>query len=812
MRLMMFNGVILGAIASTTNYALAQIIPDATLGAESSVVTPDVIQGLPSSRIHRGAIRNNNLFHSFQEFNVGAEQGAYFTNPQGIDNIFSRVTGSNPSNIFGKLGVLGNANLFLMNPKGIIFGANASLDLGGSFLATTASSILFSDRTQFSATPEATPALLSVNLPVGLGFGSTPGSIINQSRASISNISTPVGLAVSPGKTLALIGGDVLLNGGIVTAAGGKGELGSVQSQGEVSLNSNPQAWAIGYTNVKEFGTIQLSQAAEVNTSGERGGEITVQARSLQLSDKSRLISLTQGSQDGGAIAINATDSVTLTGNGNYAETLLRFVSGNLGSSDLINGVFSFTFGSGAAGDIVVNTSSFLAQNGVFFLTSTFGSGAGGNLTLNASNSVDLRAASLFAGNAVGSSGNAGALTINTSFFKAQDIALASTSNFGQGEAGSLNVNALQLVELVGNNIIIFGNDNIIGTGLFTSSSGDLKGGDLNVQTEKLLITNGANIGSNTIGNGIGGNITINARESTEVRGLSPDGRFNSSITAYGLAQGGNLKITTGNLTIKDIGSISVSSQNNAGNLEIVADSIKLDNRASISARSIAGEGGNIRIGTSPLELRHNSLISATAGLLGGNGNGGNVSINTDTLVALENSRIVANAFNGDGGNIDITTQGRFFSPDSQISASSVLGVDGVVEVRTLGFDVKNSLVSLKSNVVSSEQVIASSCLSQRNAEQGSFTVTGTGGLPRNPYDAMSSWYELATVRQEDGKNSSSSSLVPPDSSQLSRSWKLGDRIVEAQGIVVLPDGRKLLGTLPSANLSQASAQVCHQD
>jgi len=812
MRLMMFNGVILGAIATASTSAVAQIIPDTTLGNESSTVTQGVIKELPSAVIQGGAIRGSNLFHSFQEFNINSGQGAYFTSTPQIENILTRVTGNNPSNILGKLGVLGNANLFLMNPKGIIFGPNASLDLGGSFLATTASSIVFSDRTQFSATPEATPALLSVNLPVGLGFGSTPGSIINQSRASVSNIPTPVGLAVSPGKTLALIGGDVILNGGIVTAPGGKGELGSVQSQGEVSLNSNPQAWTIGYTDIKEFGHIQLSEAAEVNTTGDRGGEITVQARSLQLSDKSRLISLTQGSQDGGAIAINATDSVTITGNGNYAETLQQFASGNVGPSDLINGVYSLAFGTGAAGDIAINTSSFLAQNGVFLLASTFASGAGGNLTLNATNSVELRAASLFTGNAVGSSGDAGSLTIKTSFFKAEDIGLASTTNFGQGKAGSLNVNALELIELVGDNVIIFGGTRLIVTGLLTSASGTLKGGDLNVQTEKLIVRNGANIGSNTIGNGTGGNIKINATESTEIIGESPDRIFNSSITAYGANQGGNLQLTTGNLNIKDGGNISVGSQSNAGNLEIVADSINLDNTASILARSISGEGGNMRIGTSQLQMRHSSFISATAGLLGGKGNGGNININTDTLVGLEDSRIVANAFSGNGGNISITTQGRFLSPDSKITASSVLGVDGVVEVRTFGFDVKNSLVSLTSKVVSPEEVVVSSCLARRNAEEGSFTVTGTGGLPRTPYDAMSSWYELATVRQEDGKNSSSSSLVPPDSSQLSRSWKLGDRIVEAQGIVVLPDGRKLLGTLPSANLSQASAQVCHQD
>jgi filamentous hemagglutinin family protein len=116
--------------------ANAQITPDNTLGAESSVVTSNVeIQGLPSDaqgqelkvlRIDGGAIRGINLFHSFQEFNIGEGGGVYFSNPQGIENILSRVTGTNHSEILGRLGVLGNANLFLINPNGIIFGAHAS--------------------------------------------------------------------------------------------------------------------------------------------------------------------------------------------------------------------------------------------------------------------------------------------------------------------------------------------------------------------------------------------------------------------------------------------------------------------------------------------------------------------------------------------------------------------------------------------------------------------------------------------------------------------------------------------------------------
>jgi filamentous hemagglutinin family protein len=112
--------------------AMAQITPDNSLGNENSVVVPNQnINGLDSDRIDGGAIRGSNLFHSFQEFNIDNGRGAYFSNPENISNILTRVTGNNLSKILGTLGVLGNANLFLINPNGIVFGPNARLDVGG---------------------------------------------------------------------------------------------------------------------------------------------------------------------------------------------------------------------------------------------------------------------------------------------------------------------------------------------------------------------------------------------------------------------------------------------------------------------------------------------------------------------------------------------------------------------------------------------------------------------------------------------------------------------------------------------------------
>ena len=154
------NGVSIGIAIALSGYhsvVQAQITPDDSLGNESSIVIPNNINGIQSDRLEGGATCGTNLFHSFQDFNVDANKGAYFANPADINNIFSRVTGANISQINGTLGVLGNANLFLINPNGIIFGENASLDLRGSFFASSADSLLFDDFAYSASNPQAPP-------------------------------------------------------------------------------------------------------------------------------------------------------------------------------------------------------------------------------------------------------------------------------------------------------------------------------------------------------------------------------------------------------------------------------------------------------------------------------------------------------------------------------------------------------------------------------------------------------------------------------------------------------------------------------
>ncbi|NER81322.1 MAG: filamentous hemagglutinin N-terminal domain-containing protein [Leptolyngbya sp. SIO1D8] len=203
-------GLLLGSILFTQNSGMAQLIPDGT--TETQVQSGIEVQGLPSDLIEGGTVRNSNLFHSFQEFNVDVDRGVYFTTLDGITDILTRVTGGNVSNINGTLGVLGDANLFLINPHGIVFGPNARLDLNGAFFGSTAESILF-ENYEFSTTHLETPPLLTLSVPLGVQMGPNPGAIeVDQAALSVDQAFTlAAGVLDIRGDLEA--GGDITLRG-----------------------------------------------------------------------------------------------------------------------------------------------------------------------------------------------------------------------------------------------------------------------------------------------------------------------------------------------------------------------------------------------------------------------------------------------------------------------------------------------------------------------------------------------------------------------------------------------------------------------
>ena len=709
--------------------AIAQIIPDNSLGAESSRTVPDTINNLPSDRITGGAIRGVNLFHSLREFSIPQGRGAYFENPSGIANIFTRVTGGNPSNILGNLGVLGNSNLFLINPKGIVFGPNARLDVRGSFVGSSASGVVFNNGFEFSSANPQTVPLLAINIPVGLRFRDTPGAIVNASSVSqvIEGTTIPVGLAVPPGKTLAMVGGDVIFNNGFATALSGNIQLGSVASPGFVRFNITPIGLGLDYTNVAKFGNIELSGLSAVTASGPGGGAIALRGGNVILRDRSRLVSDTIGSMDGRGIKIEAARfslldrafvGSTTSGSGAGGPIEVRTAENielkGIGFEDFRrrlldpgaaqepgdiaerqSSITTGTLGVGTAGEIALETKRLTIRDGSVILNPTLGTGDGGGVTIRASESLEINASGLLT--TTFNSGQAGSITIETGQLSITDGALISPSTFGTGNSGNLIVRASDSVIVARDR-----SDSPLITGLATNSVGTGRAGNIEINTRSLRLEAGANIfsssGANLAGRliptgGPGGNITINASDSVFVIGTSADSLRSRSLIAAGTVgsdKGGDVTLNARRLIVRDGGGIQAGTlgAGQGGNVTVTADeSVEIAGTTTQGFPSViattsgdllaqnffglqpaSGAAGSLSIATGRLSVRDGAAVSVESY---GTGAAGSINVVADSIALNAQATIDGRSVSGTGANINLRARDIQLRDNSRITTDA---------------------------------------------------------------------------------------------------------------------------------------------
>ncbi|WP_144874793.1 filamentous hemagglutinin N-terminal domain-containing protein, partial [Hyella patelloides] len=600
------------------SHAQGQVVPDETLPENSAVTSQD-----STIQIDGGTQAGDNLFHSFERFSVPVDNTASFNNAVEIQNIFSRVTGSSISEIDGIVRANGTANLFLINPNGIIFGENASLNIGGSFLGSTADSIIFSDGFEFSATNSQTTPLLTISAPIGLGIKATSGDIINRSFATDID-GNFVGLQVPGEQTLAFVGGNVFIEGGILTAESGRIEIGSVGEDNTVNLSLTEQGFSLDYQEVREFKDINLSALAFVDTSGDKGGDISIQGRQLILTGDSAVVSTTFGTEAGGTVEINTSELVEMDGDATTISTS--------------------TEGTGKAGDIFIETNRLIVRDGAFVENVSLAEGSAGNLTVKATESVDLVGTTsdiefpsgLFAeANDVGSGGN---LTVETQNLTVRDGAAISISNFGIGQGGNLTIKATESFEVLGTAL-----DDAFPTTVRADADSIGSGGTLIVETQRLTIKDGAKISTDTFFNGDAGNLIIKASESIELFGTSEDGLDASGLFALvndsASGNGGTISIETKQLIVRDGAQISTlaSNEGQGGTATINAsDSILLS-------------------GTSSLDDAFSSSGVFVSASLGSSGDAGELTINTGELTVEKGAKISADNFGmRAGANVDL--------------------------------------------------------------------------------------------------------------------------------------------------------------
>lgn len=723
------SGSISLSCLTTTSFAQAQTIEaDPTLTPNNSIVTP---QPNNISEISGGLEVGRNLFHSFREFSVPKGNTAYFNNADSIQNIISRVTGGSVSNIDGLIRANGTANLFLLNPNGIIFGPNAKLDIGGSFLASTASSLLFSDGSFFSATETQTTPLLTISIPIGLQYRTNAARIVNSSAA---------GFQVQPGNTLALVGGNVQLDGGILEAPAGRAELGGLAGSGTVGLRVNGNNLSLSFPDGVALADVLLTDKARVGVASDGGGHIAINARNLDISGGSELLAgigngLGSVGTQAGDIAINATGAVTVT------------------NSVISNDVESGATGNG--GNINVKAGSLSLNNNSRLQARTFGQGNAGSVLIQADDFVDLVNTSVVRSNVeTGAQGAGGKVDIQARALSLLGGSQLQAVTRGQGNAGNVSIAVQDAITVAGEGTITVPGD--VASAIYTNVEGvegaEGNGGNIDITTGSLLLSDGGQLLADTDKKGNAGNIFVSASESVSLSSstLENGTLIRSSVGAGADGNGGKIEIQTRSLSLAGGAQIAASVLESQNGLpggqgkggDILINATETVNLSGAGVRGFSsglvaateegakGSAGNITVNTGSFRIADGAVVSAQTS---NKSNGGNITINATTFEVVNGGQILTTASSsGNAGNITLQSQ--------SITAQGIFGTQSR-EQRTEESDITPiSALGPEFNGIPENVVAPAALISQNPCARGAeseFTITGRGGLPPSPNDAL---------------------------------------------------------------------------
>jgi filamentous hemagglutinin family protein len=694
----------------------AQITLDGTMGPSGTLSGP--AYSIPQSS---GTTRGPNLFHSFSRFGIGTGQSATFSGAASILNVFSRVTGGSASNIDGALrSTLPNADLFLVNPAGVVFGPNASLDVKASFHATTADVVRFSDGGSFAADPGGTSSL-SVAAPSAFGFLGAPSGAVEVRQGA---------LTVPTGNQLSLIGGGIIIrgnpNGGPgapaqLAAPSGLIHLASVNADGDVPIANPADTKASELRPFSRLGPILITDSASLNASGANGnGTIVIRGGQLHLRH-ARVAADSLANAAGTPVALDF-----------YVREEISFIASSASAN---------TFGAQSAGAIVLDASDISLSAGAQVSSVTFGSGAGGVIRINASNELSLSGAvpggapSAILANTV-FAGDGGSITIDAGRVTITGGAQIGSGTFGAGHSGGVNIRATHEVRLIGTAPgscpQTNGCSSVIDANTFSPNANAGNAGAILVEAPRVTLLDGGTISSTTLGAGRGGSVTVRASERLALIGdavpavgigsnffaVSPsaivavsvglgaagsiavssnqvdllDGGAISS-TSLGLGEGGSVAVSATDLvrvagtasdgTPSTIGASAlnlIGASADAGEVIIKTPRLHVTGGARIDTLSRGtGQGGNLTIEASDAVLIFGSSVSTQAA---GNGSGGNITLNAKNLLHLVDGEITTSVAGGagPGGNISIDPQFVILD-NSRIQANAFGGPGGNISI-----------------------------------------------------------------------------------------------------------------------------------
>jgi len=701
----------------------AEVTLDGSLGGPSGALSG------PHFSIDDGLGKQvgRNLFHSFSSFSIDAGQSATFSSSGNvpIDNVLSRVTGGGLSRIDGALrSTIPNANLYLINPAGVLFGPGASLDVQGSLHISTADYLGFADGRRFSSLPSSSDHALTVAPPSAFGFlGDNPAPITVQ-RSD---------LGVQPGETLSIVAGPITISGDVtghpafdsfpietrlsaergtlnlisIAAAGearmqgatpdtaGFAQMGEIRIQGGALVDANGSGG--GNINL-QAGTISIDNSLVRNqTLGTAaGGDITLEARELYMADAA-LDSSTLGPGRGGNIRIDASGDIRVSGDNRPADEFFgTFIVTNAG---ILSRALGSSGDAGAAGAVRIKAANLTLLGGAAIDTTTYGGGRGGDIDLQLTDTLlvsgENHSATLSTlGMAKDSSGivaqaqgfepggDAGSVSISAAELSISEGGRLSTDTFGVGAGGAVQIDVHGRARITGMGSVTGTAASILS--LKTLGAGDGNAGDLRLRAETIEISDGAAIVSISRGTGEGGDLDLVARGDVLLSGGS-GGRpatisANSETRATGAGRTGRISIEANNLLVEDgsrIESATASDADSRGIFIAAAEKIRLSGEATIGPFTVhgglttasfgPGDAGDILVHAQRLSVADQARISSTSNA---SGTTGEIDIQLDDALTIHNASIEASAESSDGGNISIAAQNLVHLSDAAITTS----------------------------------------------------------------------------------------------------------------------------------------------
>ena len=736
--------LVLFLIAPSVGDAQAPVVTNITssgLGTEVPLEPPsDGVYNITGGTRLGGGL---NLFHSFGDFSVGPGDVANFLNDTNIQtsNILGRVTGGNISNIYGTIQItdFGDANLFLVNPSGIVFGPQGSFDVGGAVSMSTADYLRFEGTStlfDILSTP-ASLGQLDVAPVVAFGFTSLEPPAPIEVQGSL--------LQVPEGQSLSLVGGDITVQAGTLVdgtiqaaslrAPGGQINLLSVASPGEVlvpSFQTGPNINGASFTGmgtvtIKDQGTTldvsgQVGADADGNPIGGNSGTVLVRSGQLVM-DASTILANTIGAVDGvnTAVDIQVSHNVTLSNGsaittqtsapGRGGDILITSGAVQLDTGASINSLTFSDFEAGAGGNISLNVGRLALMDGTLIQsltgTSSLGFGQGGNVTVQGLQGAGSAAESvgLSTGSSVGSqtfgSGDGGQVAITSKSIEITEDATINASSFGEGRGGDIVLN-VQTMSLSGGGTIKSQTD------LFVPDAP--AGGTITVQglgvagskADSLTLGQGSGITSRALGEGRLGDVVVRSKTVSLTDGAEIKvGDQNDPGTA------GNVTIDADSVGIS--GGSRISSQAfsaDAGQVAIEANALTLDNGSIVTQTTGVGRGGDVLLNVGSINLLNSATLNSSTSATG---RAGDIAMNVGTLSLANGSEISSASIGtevvpnpdgtgttqapGSAGNVVITASGSFTSDGSTIATSAEANHGGDVSITAHSVQLSNGTV-----------------------------------------------------------------------------------------------------------------------